>query len=143
METQFEKELEILINRYSKENDSDTPDFILAKYLNECLDNFSAAVKQREEWYGRQLHISDLPEDISSPTVPPPIIELDNDNPIIDYDSTGNPPPQHPSSTIENSAIHQATTSHKPDIHPLGYKFPRLPEGGGKNIDGKDNFQNI
>ena len=60
--SQFEKDLTILINSYSKENDSDTPDFILATYLNAVLDNFNAAVKQREEHYGRQKHLSDLPE---------------------------------------------------------------------------------
>ena len=62
MENQFEKDLEILINQHCKENDSDTPDFILATYLNAVLENFNAAIKQREEWYGRQKHISDLPE---------------------------------------------------------------------------------
>ena len=33
----FERELESLINRFSKENDSNTPDFILAQYLLGCL----------------------------------------------------------------------------------------------------------
>jgi len=60
MDRIFERELEELINRHSKENDSDTPDFILAKYLDMCLDNFNAAIKQREEWYGRQKKLSDL-----------------------------------------------------------------------------------
>jgi len=32
----------------------------LAKYLDMCLDNFNAAIKQREEWYGRQKKLSDL-----------------------------------------------------------------------------------
>jgi hypothetical protein len=118
METLFEKELAELINKHRKENDSDTPDFILATYLNAVLDNFSAAVKQREEWYGRQKKITDLPEFIPFPTVPPPIIELDNE-PIIDLDSTGHPPVYHPPSTIKSSGIDQATTSHKPGIHPL------------------------
>lgn len=48
----FIKELEILINRYSKENGSNTPDFILANYLNDCLDTFGKAVMRRSEWYG-------------------------------------------------------------------------------------------
>ena len=94
METQFEKELSRLINEYSKENDSDTPDFILARYLNAALDNFNAAVKDREQWYGRQKHLSDLPVDISFPSIEQaPLIDLDNTEPIIDYDTTGNPPP--------------------------------------------------
>jgi len=50
--TTFEKELEALINRYSKENDSDTPDFILAEYLIGCLNGFNLAVLRRSKWYG-------------------------------------------------------------------------------------------
>lgn len=52
MET-FEKELENLINRHSKENESNTPDFILAQYICGCLATFNVAVQQRENWYGR------------------------------------------------------------------------------------------
>ena len=48
----FEKELEVLINKYSKEGASNTPDFILGKYLAECFCAFNAAVRQRESWYG-------------------------------------------------------------------------------------------
>ena len=51
----FETELEKLINKYSKENDSNTPDFILAKYLNSCLYAFNGAVKRRDIWYGVNL----------------------------------------------------------------------------------------
>ena len=40
----FEKELENLINIHSMENDSDTPDFILAEYLRKCLAAFNVAV---------------------------------------------------------------------------------------------------
>lgn len=49
----FERELEALLNRYSMENGSNTPDFILAEYLHRCLDNFNATIKRRGEWYGR------------------------------------------------------------------------------------------
>jgi len=88
MESQFEKDLTILINSYSKENDSDTPDFILAQYLNAVLENFNAAVKQREEHYGRQKHISDLPENIEFP--------IDHNNtgilPNLTNYSSGTPP---------------------------------------------------
>lgn len=47
----FEKELLWLINKYSKENKSDTPDFILAQYLNGCLANYEETVKARDKWY--------------------------------------------------------------------------------------------
>lgn len=51
----FEKELEHLLNRYSLENDSDTPDFVLARYLKGCLMTWNEAVVDRETWYGRAL----------------------------------------------------------------------------------------
>ena len=47
----FIKELQELINQHSKENASDTPDFILAQYLNNCLTNFNLALQQRSDWY--------------------------------------------------------------------------------------------
>mgnify|MGYP001605070888 CR=1 FL=1 len=49
----FEKEIERVINSYSKENNSNTPDFILAQYLLNCLAIFNTAIQQRENWYGR------------------------------------------------------------------------------------------
>ena len=90
MESQFQKQLAALINEYSKENDSDTPDFILARYLNAVLDNFNAAVMDREQWYGRIHHVEDIglenPPDYDNtgtPVMPPPI--------ITSLDSSGNP----------------------------------------------------
>lgn len=50
--TQFEREIREAINRNSKENQSDTPDYILARYLVSCLDSFSIAVHDRDVWYG-------------------------------------------------------------------------------------------
>jgi hypothetical protein len=47
----FEKELTSLINRHSKENESDTPDYILARYLIKCLDAFNTSVKKRDTWH--------------------------------------------------------------------------------------------
>ncbi len=41
------------INRHSAENGSNTPDFILAQYLEACLAAFDVAVQRRETWYGR------------------------------------------------------------------------------------------
>ena len=49
----FKEELCGLINRASKENASNTPDFILAQYLENCLTTFETATQQRENWYGR------------------------------------------------------------------------------------------
>lgn len=49
--TDFQKELEQLINRHSIENESHTPDFILAQYMMNCIFAFNDAVKARTEWY--------------------------------------------------------------------------------------------
>lgn len=49
-DSEFEKELTSLLNRYSKENGSDTPDFILAGYLGRCLDNWNVSIKERTSW---------------------------------------------------------------------------------------------
>jgi hypothetical protein len=49
----FRDELQSLINRHSMENGSDTPDFMLAEYLADCLAAFDKAVRERERWYGR------------------------------------------------------------------------------------------
>ena len=51
---EFEKELQELLNRYSKENESQTPDYILAHYIKYSLKAFNQAVNLREEWYGRK-----------------------------------------------------------------------------------------
>lgn len=50
---EFKKELERLINKYSMENGSNTPDFIIADYLVGCLDAYDTTVNAREKWYGR------------------------------------------------------------------------------------------
>lgn len=49
----FRGELESLINRYGLENESNTPDFILASYLTAQLSLWGQCVNRREEWYGR------------------------------------------------------------------------------------------
>lgn len=52
-EATLQEELAQLLNRHSAENDSDTPDFVLAEYLIGCLETFNNAVDHRERWYGR------------------------------------------------------------------------------------------
>ena len=59
----FQKELEHLINCKSIEGGSDTPDFILAEYLRQCLDAFDMATRRREEWYGRRTIPCDPPSE--------------------------------------------------------------------------------
>jgi hypothetical protein len=54
-ERDFTKELTELLNRFSKENGSNTPDFILANYLISCLETYNSTIKEREKWYGREI----------------------------------------------------------------------------------------
>lgn len=53
--TAFEQDLRRLINKHCVENESNTPDLILAEYLNACLASFNVATQQREKWYGRKV----------------------------------------------------------------------------------------
>ena len=48
----FWRELATLINKYSKENFNNTPDFLLAQYLSKCLDNYTSTVMARDNWHG-------------------------------------------------------------------------------------------
>ncbi len=51
----FYDELTALLNRKCQENESNTPDFILADYLLRSLAALNNAVKAREDWYGVQF----------------------------------------------------------------------------------------
>ncbi|MFW6246777.1 MAG: hypothetical protein ACOC22_01180 [bacterium] len=55
MKSKFKEELTQLLNKHSMENGSNTPDFILAQYLLNCLAVFNSAVTKREEWYDRNI----------------------------------------------------------------------------------------
>ena len=49
---ELREEIENAINRTSSENESNTPDFILAEYLMGCLNAFDKATGTRDRWYG-------------------------------------------------------------------------------------------
>ncbi len=55
--TKLEKDLAGLINTESREEDSNTPDYILAKFMMDCLCAFELASNKREVWYGVELDI--------------------------------------------------------------------------------------
>lgn len=46
----FKEELEHLINKHSMKNGSNTPDFILANYMTECLAAFNKAAEAVHTW---------------------------------------------------------------------------------------------
>ena len=48
---EFEDELAALINKYSLENVSSTPDYILARYLNQCLHAYESCKRSNDEWH--------------------------------------------------------------------------------------------
>lgn len=77
----FEQELENLLNRYSMESGSDTPDFILCQYLQGCLDNFNRTIQERERWHGRELtyerRARERTEEIAALEAQPPISDAD------------------------------------------------------------------
>ena len=52
---EFRKELESLINRYSRENASNTPDHILMNFMWGCLCAFDQGTRARDNWYGVKL----------------------------------------------------------------------------------------
>lgn len=58
--TEFERELEGLINKYSSQSESDSPDFMLAEYLINCLNNFNLITRKRERWYANVGNKSDV-----------------------------------------------------------------------------------
>lgn len=61
-ETTLEQEIAELLNRHSVENDSNTPDFILAAYVVECLDAYARAIKARTKWGSVPVVTTTLPD---------------------------------------------------------------------------------
>lgn len=60
----FEESLRELINQKSRENGSNTPDYVLADYLCRCLESFDRAVKERQLWHGDRPATKGLAESI-------------------------------------------------------------------------------
>lgn len=53
--SELRKSIESAINRHCAENGSNTPDFILAEYLIDCLAAFDRASNARSKWHGIKL----------------------------------------------------------------------------------------
>ena len=56
----FEKELCFLINRFSLENDTDTPDFVLTQIMMQALYAYTDAVSVRKEWHRSKTISNDI-----------------------------------------------------------------------------------
>lgn len=56
----IEKELSSLLNKYSAESVSGTPDFILAKFMLESVKAYNEAVSHRAEWRGETCKLPAL-----------------------------------------------------------------------------------
>ena len=48
------EDLADVINKHCLENGSDTPDFILAEYLYQCLKNYNVMKAKRDNWFSRE-----------------------------------------------------------------------------------------
>lgn len=55
MTSNFRSQLIHILNNNSRENGSDTPDYILADYMVDCLAAFDKTLQAREKWYGREV----------------------------------------------------------------------------------------
>jgi len=62
-EIDFKGELAKAINKYCIENGSNTPDFVIADYLFECIRNLETAINDRAAWFGRYDKINESDPD--------------------------------------------------------------------------------
>lgn len=51
----FQEELTNLINKHSLENESNTPDYILAEFLKGALDIYNTTMKKRGKWHSADI----------------------------------------------------------------------------------------
>jgi hypothetical protein len=94
-------ELRDAINRVSAENGSNTPDLILANFLEAALEAFDEAVRDRDLWYGVSLGPRNLSNHLKIGSVG--LIHASQAHPDFDYamtegprkywDSANEPPP--------------------------------------------------
>jgi len=64
MDSTFKQELQTLLNKHSRENVSNTPDFILANYMLRSLEAYEEAIGTREQWYGVRVKPGELSMDL-------------------------------------------------------------------------------
>lgn len=59
---EFNKDLQSVLNKHSKENASGTPDFVLADFLQGSLEMFNDAVQKRGSWRGEPVTFKPVPK---------------------------------------------------------------------------------
>lgn len=72
--SEFRRDLAALLTSHSVEGGSNTPDYILAQYLQDCLSAFDKAVNHREAWHGRPFDNGDAPPPPREPMKPLTVI---------------------------------------------------------------------
>jgi hypothetical protein len=103
--TNFFHELRSLLNKYSSEARSDTPDFVLAEFLLKTLDAFNGATRTRDNWF-----TSKAPTAVITPCVSPgdplPWIDLPPLSPEIIEPSSVDFPETEPEQYAEDRDFH-------------------------------------
>jgi hypothetical protein len=64
----FDRELEMLLNRHSIENGSNTPDFVLVSLLKATLVTWNLHTKERDRWWGNRSILGPANDHPSVPT---------------------------------------------------------------------------
>ena len=75
---EIKKDLSGILNKHSLENETNTPDFILAEYLLNCLLAFNSSFKQRTEWYSKTTPTTGNKEDTTEGTLKAMKVILDS-----------------------------------------------------------------
>lgn len=70
-EETFETQLRRLLNTWSREASSNTPDFVLCQFMARSLEAFDGAVNARDRWYGFKPFDANAPTNEPHPLVPP------------------------------------------------------------------------
>lgn len=65
---QIKQEIAAVLNKHSRENASNTPNFILADVMWKALLAYEEASRRREQWYFKGLFVgSDVPSWLENP----------------------------------------------------------------------------
>ena len=62
MSDSLAEQIRHILNWTSRENESDTPDFLLAAYLMSCLEAGENLIVSRDKWYGHKREAAAVPK---------------------------------------------------------------------------------